>query len=214
MTTTPESTEPIRILVADDHPLMREGVANVLRQEPDMRVVAEADGGRSAIDAFRQHRPDVAILDVRMPDIDGVSACAAICGEFPNARIAMLSTFGGDVQALRALKAGASAYLLKSAVRTELLSAIRTVHRGRRYVSPEIAETLSEHVLDELLSDRELEVLKRVAEGKSNKHVAGELQVTEDTVKAHMKNISSKLSARDRTHAVMIAIKRGFFDGF
>ncbi len=214
MMISPAQERQIRVLIADDHPLMREGLANVVLQEADMKIVAEADTGRSALQLYAEHKIDVVVMDVRMPDLDGVEACAAMRELDPRAKIVMLSTFGGDVQVLRALKAGASAYLLKSAVRDDLLSAIRIVEAGGRFVSPEIAETLSAHVLDDLLSDREVEVLKRVAEGRSNKSVAQELDVCENTVKAHMKNITQKLSARDRTHAVMIALKRGFLETF
>jgi len=202
----------IRVLVADDHPLMREGIVAVLQQEPDMEIAAQAGDGQEAISLFRAHAPDVVVMDVRMPNVDGVDACAAIRREAPDARIVMLTTYRGDVQMLRALKAGASGYLLKSMVRTELLDAIRVVHSGRRYLPAEISQELATHRLDELLSPRELAVLRRVAAGNSNREVANELFVSEDTVNAHMKNISSKLSARDRTHAVMIAIKRGILD--
>jgi DNA-binding NarL/FixJ family response regulator len=202
----------IRVLIADDHPLMRDGIAAVVEQQPDMEVVAQAGDGREAVTRYREHAPDVAVMDVRMPEADGVYACAAIRAFAPDARIVMLTTYPGDVQMLRALKAGASGYLLKSMVRTELLDAIRAVHAGRRYLPAEVSAELATHRLDEVLSPRELEVLRQVAGGNSNRDVANALLVSEDTVKAHMKNISGKLAARDRTHAVMIAIQRGILD--
>ena len=207
-----ESQAKIRVLVADDHPLMCDGIAAVVGQEPDMEVVAQADDGREAVARYREHAPDVAVLDVRMPNADGVYACAAIRAFAPDARIVMLTTYPGDVQMLRALKAGASGYLLKSMVGTELMDAIRSVHAGRRYLPAEVSAELASHRLDEVLSPRELEVLRQVAGGNSNRDVANALLVSEDTVKAHMKNISGKLAARDRTHAVMIAIQRGILD--
>ena len=209
----PDSSTPIRVMVADDHPLMREGIVGVVTQEREIEVVAQAENGRDAIELYRTHRPDVVVMDVRMPGVGGVEACAEIRREFPSAKIVML-TYRGDMQTLRALTAGASGYLLKSMVAIELLAAIRAVHAGRRYVPAEIAKDLASHTLDEPLSDRELEVLRRVAAGNSNKGVADELSLSEDTIKAHMKRIFSKLSARDRTHAVMIALKRGIIDGF
>ena len=199
-------------MIADDHPLMRDGIAAVVGQEPDMEVVTQAHDGLEAVARFREHNPDVVVMDVRMPNADGVYACAAIRAFAPDARIVMLTTYPGDVQMLRALKAGASGYLLKSMVGTELLDAIRAVRAGRRYLPAEVTAELASHRLDELLSPRELEVLRQVAGGNSNRDVANALLVSEDTVKAHMKNISGKLAARDRTHAVMIAIQRGILD--
>jgi DNA-binding NarL/FixJ family response regulator len=199
----------ISVLLADDHPMLREGIAAVIQGESDMAVVAEASNGREAVERYREFRPDVTLMDLLMPQMDGLVAVEAIRAEFPEARIVILTTYRGDVQALRALKAGAAGYLLKSTIRTELLEAIRSVHAGRRRIPPEIAAELAEHAAEEALSGRELKVLKFVAAGNSNKQVAAHLCVTEDTVKAHMKNILSKLGANDRTHAVTIAIKRG-----
>ena len=202
----------MKVLVVDDHPLLRAGIAAVIGGETDMTLVGEASTGREAVACFEQLQPDVTVMDLQMPDLDGVAATAAIVERWPDARILMLSTYRGDAQAFRALKAGASGYMLKSTVRTELLDALRAVHAGRRYIPPEIAAELAEHMIDSALSMRELEVLKRVAAGNSNRDVANLLCLSEDTVKSHMKNISSKLGARDRTHAVMIAVKRGIID--
>jgi DNA-binding NarL/FixJ family response regulator len=202
----------MKLLIVDDHPLLRAGIAAVISGEPDMTLVGEASNGREAIDSFRELRPDVTIMDLQMPKVDGVMATAAIVEQWPDARIIMLSTYRGDAQAFRALKAGACGYMLKSSVRTDLLDALRAVHAGRRYIPPEIAGELAEHVIESALSTRELEVLRRVAAGNSNRDVAKLLCLSEDTVKSHMKNISSKLGANDRTHAVMIAVKRGIID--
>jgi DNA-binding NarL/FixJ family response regulator len=207
------SDKKISVLVVDDHPLMRQGIASVVEMESDMAVVAEAGNGLEAIERYRQHLPDVTLMDVQMPMMDGVAATAAIRSEWSGARIVMLSTYRGDVQALRSLQAGASGYLLKGAIRSDLLAAIRAVHGGARYIPVEIARELAAHVTEDALSARELAVLQSVAAGNSNRRVAAQLGVTEDTVKSHMKNIMNKLSARDRTHAVMIAIKRGIIDG-
>ena len=204
--------QKITVLIADDHPLLREGIAAVIQGEPDMMVIAEANNGLEAIDRYRQHRPDVTLMDLQMPRMDGVTATNAIRAEFPEARVVILTTYRGDVQALRALKAGAVGYLLKSLIRTELLQAIRSVHMGRRQIPPDIAADLAEHAGEDTLSDRELDVLRRVAAGNSNRQVATQLSISEDTVKAHMKSISSKLSANGRTHVVSIAIKRGIID--
>lgn len=203
----------IKVLTVDDHPLLREGIAAVIRDEPDIEVVAEAASGREAIEAFERHRPDVTLMDLQMPDMGGIDAILAIRAKHPQARFVVLTTYHGDVQAFRALKAGASGYLLKNMLRKELLETIRTVHAGRRKIPPEIAAELAEYVTEDSLSDREIEVLRRVATGNSNKIIGAQLSVSEATVKAHMKNILAKLGANDRTHAVTIAIKRGFIDG-
>jgi DNA-binding NarL/FixJ family response regulator len=205
-------TNKIKILTVDDHPLLREGIAAVLNGEDDMLLVGEATNGHEAIQGFRTHRPDVTLMDLQMPDMNGIDAITAIRSEFPNARVVVLTTYQGDVQALRAFKAGAVGYLLKNMLRKDLLDTIRGVHAGRRRIPPEIAAELAEHVTDDLLTSRELEVLKRVGAGTSNKIIASELAVSEATVKCHMKNILSKLGANDRTHAVTIAMKRGYMD--
>jgi DNA-binding NarL/FixJ family response regulator len=203
---------PMRLLIADDHPLLREGIAAVLANEKDMQMVGEASNGREAIDRYRELRPDVTLMDLQMPVMDGVAATLAIRAEFADARIVMLTTYRGDAQALSALKAGASGYLLKSMIGTDLVEAIRSVHSGHRHIPREIAAELAAHVTDDSLSPRELQVLKRVAAGNSNRLIADQLALSEDTIKAHMKSIMSKLSANDRTHAVTIALKRGIID--
>jgi DNA-binding NarL/FixJ family response regulator len=205
-------TQVIRVLTVDDHQLVREGIAAVLEGQPDMMLIGQASNGREAIDSFRQHRPDVTLMDLRMPDMSGIEAITAIRAEFPSARIIVLTTYAGDVQAAGALKAGASGYLLKNLVRKELIETVRAVHAGKRRVPPEIATDIAEHVADDALTEREIEVLRRVAAGKSNKVIAAELEIAEGTVKTHMKNILPKLHASDRTHAVMIALKRGILD--
>jgi DNA-binding NarL/FixJ family response regulator len=208
----PSSSQPIRVMTVDDHPLLREGIAAVIEGQADMKLVGEATNGREAIERYRALRPDVTLMDLRMPDINGIEAITAIRSEFPGARIIVLTTYTGDAQALGALKAGASAYLLKSMLRKDLLDTIRTVHAGKRRIPPEIATEIAEHAADDALTEREIEVLRRVALGNSNKQIAAQLTISEGTVKAHMKSIMPKLSARDRTHAVMIAVKRGIID--
>lgn len=203
----------IRILTVDDHPVLRSGIAAVLQDEGDIEVVAEANDGQEAIEAFRTHRPDVTLMDLQMPVMNGIEAITAIRSEFPEARMIVLSTYQGDVQAMRALKAGALGYLLKHMLRSDLADAIRTVHAGKRRIPVEIANQLADHATDDPLSERELEVLRKVALGSSNKIIAAELNVTESTIKSHLKNILSKLGANDRTHAVTIATRRGFIDG-
>ncbi|WP_263375015.1 response regulator [Granulicella aggregans] len=204
---------PIKVLAVDDHQLLREGIASVLEGEPDMVLVSEASSGVEAVEQYRVHRPDVTLMDLQMPGMNGIDAITAIRREYPISRFIILTTYQGDVQALRALKAGASGYLLKSMLRKDLLDTIRAVHAGRRYIPPEIASELASHVADDVLTEREVEVLKSVAMGNSNKIIANGLNVSEATVKGHMKNILSKLDANDRTHAVIIAIKRGIIDG-
>lgn len=208
----PRQSETIRILTVDDHQLLREGIAAVLESQADMTLVAQASNGREAVESFRRLRPDVTLMDLRMPDISSIEAITAIRAEFPDARIIVLTTYAGDAQAAAALKAGAVGYLLKNLVRKELLETIRVVHSGKRRVLAEIATEIAEHVADDALTGREIEVLRRVAAGKSNKLIAAELDISEGTVKTHMKSILPKLDASDRTHAVMIALKRGILD--
>jgi DNA-binding NarL/FixJ family response regulator len=206
-------TKKIRVLAVDDHPLLREGIAAVIDGEEDIELVAEATNGEEAIELFRLHRPDVTLMDLQMPGMNGIDAILAIRREFSNARFIVLTTYQGDVQALRALKAGAMGYLLKNMLRKELLETIRAVHSGRRRIPPEIAAELADHMTDDALTDREVAVLRRVSMGNSNKIIAAELNLSEATVKGHMKSILSKLGANDRTHAVTIGMKRGFIDG-
>jgi DNA-binding NarL/FixJ family response regulator len=203
---------PIRILLADDHPMLRDGVAGLVADQPDMQLVAEASNGNEAIEQFRKHRPDIILLDLQMPGMNGIDATLAIRDEFPDARVIILTTYSGDVGILRALKAGAQAYLLKSVLRRELLDTIRAVHKGQKRIPLEVAAQLAEHAADDLLTSRETEVLRLIAAGKANKVVAGDLSITEETVKSHVKSILSKLGASDRTHAVTIALKRGIIE--
>ena len=192
--------------------MLREGIAAVLASEQDMIVVAEASNGREAIEQFRTHHPDVTLMDVQMPEVNGIDAIVKIREEFPDARIIVLTTYSGDAQAARALKAGASGYLLKSMVRKELIETIRTVHTGKKRIPPEIAIEMAQHHSDDALTEREIEVLRGVAAGNANKMVAQLLNISEETIKAHMKSILSKLGANDRTHAVTIAVKRGIIE--
>jgi DNA-binding NarL/FixJ family response regulator len=202
----------IRILVVDDHSLVREGITTFIAGQADMRLVAEASNGREAIHQFREHRPDVTLMDLQMPEMNGLDAIIAIRNEFCEARIIVLTTYKGDVQVVRALKAGARAYLLKGLLRKELLETIRAVHAGEKRISPEIASQLAEHAVDDTLTLREIDVLRLLAGGNTNKLIADQLSITEDTVKGHVKNILSKLGANDRTHAVTIALKRGIIE--
>jgi DNA-binding NarL/FixJ family response regulator len=199
----------IDVLSVDDHPLVREGIAAIIEAEPDLRLVAEATNGHDAIQSFRQHRPDVTLMDLCMPEVGGTEAIARIRSEFPTARIIVLSNYAGDARVVSALKAGASGYLLKHTLRRELLDAIRAVHAGLRRIPAEIATVIAEHAGDEALTARELDVLRQVAAGRSNKAIATDLQISESTVKAHLKAILAKLDADGRTHGVMIAVKRG-----
>jgi DNA-binding NarL/FixJ family response regulator len=208
------STGPslIRILAVDDHPMLREGIASLVASQSDMELVAEASTGREALEQFRKHRPNLTLMDLQMPDMDGIEAMVAICSEFPEARIIVLTTFKGDVKILRALKAGARAFLLKGLLQKELLETIRAVHAGQRRIPPEVAAELADHTIDDALTTREIDVLRLIAGGNSNKLIADQLSITEETVKGYVKNILSKLGASDRTHAVTIALKRGFID--
>ncbi len=199
----------IRILAVDDHELLRKGIAALVEIEPDMKLVAEASNGREAIHQFRAHAPDVTLMDLQMPEMGGLDAVIAIRNEFPNARIIVLTTYAGDVQALRALQAGARGYVLKSLVNKELLETIRAVHAGRKTLSPQISFELAEHATDDALTEAELAVLKLIAAGNANKQIADQLSVTEETVKGRVRNILSKLGANDRTHATTIGLKRG-----
>jgi DNA-binding NarL/FixJ family response regulator len=203
---------PIRILCVDDHALVRDGIASLLGSQEDMRVVAEAGTGLEALEEFRKHRPDMTLMDLRMPDMNGIDAMIAILNNFPNARFIVLTTYSGDVEIVRALRAGAQAYLLKGHLRKELFETIRNVHDGRRRIPPEIASQIANHTADSSLSIREIDVLQLIAAGNANKLVADKLSISEDTVKGHVKSILSKLDAHDRTHAVTIAMKRGIIE--
>ncbi len=205
--------QKIRVLTVDDHPLLRSGIAAALQHAEDILLVGEATNGQEAIESFRIHRPDVTLMDLQMPVMNGIDAILAIRLEFPTARFAVLTTYHGDVQAVRALKAGATGYLLKSMLREELIDTIRAIHAGRRRIPSEIAAEIAEHVVDDSLTDREVEILRRVAAGASNKVIAWHLALSEATVKCHIRSILTKLGANDRTHAVTIAMKRGFIDG-
>jgi len=208
------STDPslIRVLAVDDHPVFRQGIAGLIDGQLDMRLVGEASNGREAIQQFRALRPDVTLMDLQMPEMNGIDAIGAIRGEFPEARIIVLTTYAGDVQALRAMKAGARGYLLKNLLYKELLDTIRAVHAGKKTLSPEISYQLAEHATDEALSPAEISVLRLIAAGNGNKQIAHQLSVTEETVKGRVKNILSKLGANDRTHAVLIGLKRGIIE--
>jgi len=206
------STAPIRILAVDDHKILRAGIEALVSSQPDMMVVAECANGRDAIQQFRIHRPDVTLMDLQMPEMSGTDAIIAIRSEFPDARIIVLTTYAGDVQALRALQAGARGYLLKDAVQDELLDTIRAVHAGKKTLSLTVAREIAEHAREDALTKGEIDVLRLIAEGKANKQIADQLSIAEETVKSRVKNILSKLEADDRTHAAMIGLKRGIIE--
>ena len=207
-----DGSAQIRILAVDDHVLVREGIALLLGTEPDMALVAEASNGREAIQQFRAHRPDVTLMDIQMPEMNGLDAIIAIRGEFPAAKIIVLTTYKGDVQILRALKAGAQGYLLKNTFHKELIQTIRAVHAGRKALSPEASYEIAEHATDDSLTPAEINVLRLIAAGNANKQIADQLSITEETVKGRVKNILSKLGANDRTQAAMIGLKRGIIE--
>ncbi len=202
----------IRVLVVDDHPVLRDGVAAILENQADMTMVGEARSGSEAVERYMALRPDVTLMDLQMPGMNGVDAINTIRAESPNARIIVLTTYSGDVQAVRALKAGAVGYLLKSSLRTELIDAIHDVHRGQRHVHRDVADGIAQHVADDPLSEREIAILRLVAIGKANKQIASQLSLSEETVKGHLKSIFSKLDVADRTHAVTVAARRGIID--
>jgi len=202
----------IRILVVDDHPVVRQGVAVLMSTQSDMTLVAEASNGREAIQQFRAYRPDVTLMDLQMPEMNGLDALIAIRGEFPDAKIIVLTTYAGDVQILRALKSGAHGYLLKNTFHKELVDTIRAVHAGKKTLSPEASYKIAEHSMDDALTPAEIDVLRLIAAGNANKQIADQLSITEDTVKWRVKNILSKLGAHDRTHAAMIGLKRGIIE--
>jgi DNA-binding NarL/FixJ family response regulator len=204
-----ETSAVIRILAVDDHPLIREGIARLVERESDMQLVGEADSGREAIRQFRAQRPDITLMDLQMPEMNGLDAIIAIRSESPEARIIVLTTYRGDVQVLRALKAGAQGYLLKSTLNTELRQTIRAVHAGKKWLSPEISYQIAEHATDDALTTAEVRVLKLIAAGHANKEIAAQLAVSEDTIKGQVSKILSKLGAKDRTQAVVTGLKRG-----
>ena len=202
----------IRVMAVDDHPLLRDGISALIGAQTDMELVAEASTGREAVDLFRTHHPDITLMDLQMPEMSGIDTISAIRGEFPDARIIMLTTHAGDVQVSRALKAGARGYLLKGLLRKELLETIRAVHAGHKRVSSEVAAEIAEHATDDALTPREVDVLRLVARGNANKAIGARLTLTEETVKSHIRSILAKLGANDRTHAVAIALKRGIIE--
>jgi DNA-binding NarL/FixJ family response regulator len=208
----PINVHKIRVLVVDDHPMVRDGVVASVRSQHDMEIVGEATCGQEAVASFSETHPDITLMDLRLPDMSGNEAIAQIRETSPTARIIVLTTYQGDVQAVRAFKAGAMGYLLKSSLRKELLNTIRAVHSGKKVILPDIAAAMASHVADDELSVRELQILRNVAEGLSNKLIADRLALSPDTVKSHLANAMAKLNANDRTHAVTIAIKRGYFD--
>jgi len=202
-------TNPIRIMAADDHVLLRRGIAAIIASQPDMSLVAEASNGREAVEQYRTHRPDITLMDLQMPEMNGLDAMIAIRTEFPEARIIMLTTYTGDVQVLRAMKVGARGYLLKTLLDKELLETIRAVHGGKKMLSAEASYELAEHATSDALTPAEIDVLRLIAAGHANKQIAAQLSITEDTVKGRVKSILSKLGANDRTHAAMIGVKSG-----
>ncbi|HTT17329.1 MAG TPA: response regulator transcription factor [Candidatus Sulfotelmatobacter sp.] len=202
----------IRILVVDDHPVLRQGITGLVSGQADMSLVAEASNGREAIQMFRAHHPDVTLMDLQMPEMSGLDAISAILGEFPEARIIVLTTYAGDVQVMRALKAGARGYLLKNSLHKELLETIRAAHAGKKALSPDVSYQLAEHAMDDALTPAEVRVLRLIAEGNANKEIAAQLSISEDTVKGQVRSILSKLGANDRTHAAMIGLKRGIIE--
>jgi len=205
-------TSRIRILAIDDHPVVRQGIAGLVGIQPDMILVGEASNGREAIQQFRMHHPDVTLMDLQMPEMNGLDALIAIRNEFPDARIIVLTTYAGDAQILRALKAGAQAYLLKNTLHKELMETIRAVHAGKKTLSPEVSYQVAEHATDDTLTPAEVAVLRLIAAGNANKQIADQLSITEETVKSRVKCILSKLGASDRTHAAMIGLKRGIIE--
>ena len=207
-----DGSAQIRILAVDDHALVRQGIAVLVGTQPDMTLVAEASNGREAIQQFRTHRPDVTLMDLQMPEMNGFDAIVAIRGEFPDAKIVVLTTYQGDVQILRSLKAGAQGYLLKNTFHKELVETIRAVHAGRKALSPEASYEIAEHATDDALTPAEISVLRLIAAGNANKQIADQLSITEETVKSRVKSILSKLGANDRTHAAMIGMKRGIIE--
>jgi len=207
-----DGSAQIRILAVDDHALAREGIAVLVGTQPDMTLVAEASNGREAIQQFRTHRPDITLMDLQMPEMNGIDAMVAIRGEFPEAKVIVLTTYKGDVQILRAMKAGAKGYLLKTTLHKELVETIRAIHAGKKALSPEASCEIAEHATDDALTPAEVAVLRLIAAGNANKQIADQLSITEETVKSRVKNILSKLGANDRTHAAMIGVKRGIIE--
>ena len=207
-----KSSGTIRILAVDDQPVFRQRIAGLIEGQADMTLAGEASNGREALQQFRAHQPDVTLMDLQMPEMNGLDALIAIRGEFPEARIIVLTTYAGDMQVLRAIKAGARGYLLKNTLHKELVDTIRAVHAGRKYISSEASFELAEHASDDALTPAEIRVLRLIAEGNANKEIAAKLAISEDTVKSQVRNILSKLGAKDRTHAAMIGLKRGIID--
>ena len=202
----------IRVLAADDHEIVREGIVNLIETQSDIQLIAEASDGREAVEQFRKHRPDVTLMDLQMPTMSGIDAIHAICSEFPDARVIVLTTYAGDAQVKRALQAGAHGYLLKGLLRKELLDTIRAVHSGRKRMSPEIAADIAEHAMDTALTPREIAVLKLIAQGNANKEIAAQLHISEEGVKGSVKSILLRLGANDRAHAAIIGLKRGIIE--